>query len=286
MELTQLKYFLEAANTENMSQAARNLHITQPSLSKAISRLEEELGTRLFLREGRQIHLSDEGKAFLEEVRPAVSKLQAAARRFSGSGSGQKTNLTVGIWGNSDALTGCLQAFLRERSDVSITVKSHIENIVRLDIRDYDLLLYASDSEYFRKYKGTEILREEYLLAVPLSMAAVGAASVSLQELSALPLIASESSDELERLLLGAELPMNRVAVADDPVVWKNLVSAGVGVCLVAQSESGIFRNAGIVMKRISGVDLYRSLSICFKREKLLSDTGREFMRFVCDYFR
>ena len=61
MELTQLKYFLEAAKTENLSKAARDLHISQPSLSKAIQKLEEELGTPLFQRSGRHLRLNQNG---------------------------------------------------------------------------------------------------------------------------------------------------------------------------------------------------------------------------------
>lgn len=59
MELLQLFYFRETAKTENMTEAAGILHITQPSLSKAIARLEEELGVPLFDRSRHRLrHLA------------------------------------------------------------------------------------------------------------------------------------------------------------------------------------------------------------------------------------
>lgn len=61
MELRVLRYFLEIAREENMTKAAARLHISQPSLSKEIKKLEEELGHTLFVRTNKSMHLTDEG---------------------------------------------------------------------------------------------------------------------------------------------------------------------------------------------------------------------------------
>ena len=64
MELSQLKYFEIVAKHEHITRAAEELHIAQPSLSKAISRLEAELGVELFDRQGRNIKLNSFGRVF------------------------------------------------------------------------------------------------------------------------------------------------------------------------------------------------------------------------------
>lgn len=69
MEMFELRYFLAVAEVENVNQAARNIHVSAGSLSKAISRLEDELQIQLFFRVGRGIQLSPEGK--LLKVRAA-----------------------------------------------------------------------------------------------------------------------------------------------------------------------------------------------------------------------
>ncbi len=61
MEIRILRYFLEIAREENMSRAAENLHISQPSLSKEMKKLEEELGKKLFRRGSACMKLTDEG---------------------------------------------------------------------------------------------------------------------------------------------------------------------------------------------------------------------------------
>ena len=61
MEMRLLRYFLEAANESSITRAAQNLHITQPSLSRQLAQLEEELGRKLYTRESYGIRLTEEG---------------------------------------------------------------------------------------------------------------------------------------------------------------------------------------------------------------------------------
>ena len=68
MEWNQLQKFMVAAKEENFSRAAELLNMTQPSLSQAIKRLEEELGFQLFLRNGKKISLNESGRIFLQAV--------------------------------------------------------------------------------------------------------------------------------------------------------------------------------------------------------------------------
>ena len=62
MELKQLRYFLVISECENMSEAAEKLHISQPALSLAVKKLEEELEVSLFKRTKNSIALNDNGK--------------------------------------------------------------------------------------------------------------------------------------------------------------------------------------------------------------------------------
>ena len=64
MELRVLRYFLEIAREENMTKAAARLHISQPSLSKEIKKLEEELGHTLFVRTNKSMHLTHKGGGY------------------------------------------------------------------------------------------------------------------------------------------------------------------------------------------------------------------------------
>lgn len=82
MKLSQLRYFLETARLENITQAAKALHISQPSLTIAIRELEEELGIHLFQRIRQRIYLTSEGNYFYNELLPVIENLDLLTKRM------------------------------------------------------------------------------------------------------------------------------------------------------------------------------------------------------------
>src|SRR5713226_9376686 len=87
MELRHLRYFVAVAEAGNLTVAAQQmLHTSQPSLSRQIRDLEDEVGAQLLTRRARGIELTPAGRAFLEHARSALSQVEAAteaARRFA-----------------------------------------------------------------------------------------------------------------------------------------------------------------------------------------------------------
>lgn len=82
MTLTQLKYAITVANASSMNEAARNLFISQPSLSTAIKDLEEEIGVELFRRTNRGISLTPEGEEFIGYARQVVEQYQLIESKY------------------------------------------------------------------------------------------------------------------------------------------------------------------------------------------------------------
>ena len=76
MELYQLKYFLYASKYENISKAAQELRVAQPSVSKAILALEKEMQVELFERKGKKIQLTYAGRMLREQISPVLWKLE------------------------------------------------------------------------------------------------------------------------------------------------------------------------------------------------------------------
>jgi DNA-binding transcriptional LysR family regulator len=75
---TSCRYFCAMADSGGFSRAARLTHVSQPSLSQQIHKLEEELGAQLFDRIGRTVRLTELGRAFLPRARALLSDLEAA----------------------------------------------------------------------------------------------------------------------------------------------------------------------------------------------------------------
>ena len=82
MTLTQLRYAITIANANSMNEAARNLFISQPSLSSAIKELEEEIGVELFRRSNRGISVTPEGEEFLGYARQVVEQYELMESKY------------------------------------------------------------------------------------------------------------------------------------------------------------------------------------------------------------
>ena len=82
MEIKNLRYFLAVAREENMSHAAELLHVTQPTLSKALKALEEELGKKLFTRHSFSIKLTDEGMLLRNRAENLVAMADKIEQEF------------------------------------------------------------------------------------------------------------------------------------------------------------------------------------------------------------
>ena len=82
MEIKNLRYFIAVAREENMSRAAQTLHVTQPTLSKALKALEGELGKKLFTRHSFSIKLTDEGMLLLNRAEDLVAMADKIEQEF------------------------------------------------------------------------------------------------------------------------------------------------------------------------------------------------------------
>lgn len=81
LELRQIIYFIEVAKREHVTKAAEILHVAQSAISRQISLLEAELGTPLFVREGRNVKLTNMGKVFLEHAERVIIELEKAKEK-------------------------------------------------------------------------------------------------------------------------------------------------------------------------------------------------------------
>jgi DNA-binding transcriptional LysR family regulator len=83
MEIRVLRYFVESAREGSMTQAAQKLHVTQPTLSKQIKELEEELGQKLFVRGNYNIYLTTEGEILYKRALDILEMVDLTASEFA-----------------------------------------------------------------------------------------------------------------------------------------------------------------------------------------------------------
>jgi Transcriptional regulator len=143
MELRHLRYFVAVAEELNFTRAAEKLRLAQPSLTRQIHNLEEELGVRLLDRSRNQVSLTEEGKSFLVDARRLVTlSLESvkAVQRFSRGESGQ-LNLGYLFKFNFDLLPATLTTFYQTCPEIAVNLfdMSPAEQLRALEARKIDL---------------------------------------------------------------------------------------------------------------------------------------------------
>jgi LysR family transcriptional regulator, benzoate and cis,cis-muconate-responsive activator of ben and cat genes len=147
-ELRHLRYFVAVAEELNFSRAAERLHMAQPPLSVAIRQLEQELGTDLFVRTGREVRLTDGGAALLDGARRTLAAAEAAVTAARRAGAGEVGSLRIGYnWSaRFDTLPALGQALKCTYPDVELLAEEMRPNRMPAALRagtiDVALALY------------------------------------------------------------------------------------------------------------------------------------------------
>ena len=96
MELKPLKSFITVATLKNFSAAARELHTVQPAISRHIAALEEELGTQLFIRNTREVHITSAGLQLLKDAKFLIKQAEETKHRARQAAKGEMGSLKIG----------------------------------------------------------------------------------------------------------------------------------------------------------------------------------------------
>ncbi len=191
MELSQIRYFVTAAETMHFALAAEKLGVTQPSLSRGIQNLERELGVSLFIRKNkRNLFLSESGKAFLSRARAALAQLELASRDAREIACGGAGHLVIGALA-STLETAAFQKTLSEMQAEYPKIKLEIiesnsdalaESVLK---REVNVALSRFNS---RIWNEEDIVRQrlfddEVVVALPLHHRLAKACAVDLKDL-------------------------------------------------------------------------------------------------------
>lgn len=111
MDIKVLRYFLALAKEESVTGAAKYLHLTQPTLSRQLSELEDELGTALFIRGSRRITLTDEGMRLRKRAEEILELVRKTEAEFQAPPEGVSGDIYIG--GGETHVIGCLAEVIK-----------------------------------------------------------------------------------------------------------------------------------------------------------------------------
>ena len=251
MELLQLKYFCDAAVSENFSETARKFFVPPSGISQSIGRLERELGCALFVHSGNKIRLNEQGRIFYRSASAALMLLAEGAEAI------RERESAVG--GELDIVCACSRSTVARAIERFTALYPEVNLLLRNEPptkEDCDILI-AEDCPF--PYRKRELILDERIcLAMPAGHPLAACASISVAALAGERFISMPEKSSLYEITAkactAAGFVPNIAIRLDDPFYIRKYVELGLGVAFVPEiSWAGLFSD-GVVLRPLIGL--------------------------------
>ncbi|MGH9101939.1 MAG: LysR family transcriptional regulator [Acidimicrobiales bacterium] len=290
MDLLQLRYFQAVARRQHVSRAAEELHVAQPSLSRAVGRLEAELGVPLFDRHGRRVRLNRFGVAFLGRVDAALAQLDQARAELDDAAGLEHGSVAVAAE-TLRPLTGLLASFLAAHPGVSFRLyqSSDPTMAAQLQAGEVDLCV-ASQPLEGASLEVTEVASEEVLVAVPPKHPLARGKRIRVAELAGQPFVTTRPGHWqralTDQLFAEAGLEATIACEGDEPAAIRPLISAGLGVGLLPAVARRTTPHPPVAWLRLDAPSPRRTVRLVWRDDAYLSTAARRFRDGAIEHLR
>lgn len=242
MELQEIRYFLALSQTLNFTKAAETCHVSQPALTRAIQKMEDELGGLLFSRERNNTHLTELGRLIephLAEVLARTGEVKQTALRFLKL---EQASFNLGVMCTIAPVqfVSFLGRFRADNPGVEVTLLEHVPDRLcdLLVSGDLDVALMARPNGFPAPLRATELYSERFVVACAAGHRMANKSEVTMAELdgeSYFSRINCEFYDVLADLCKdqGAKLVKSYNSEREDWIL--NMVAAGFGICFLPE---------------------------------------------------
>lgn len=186
MELRQIRYFVAVARTLNFSEAAKELYITQGTLSQQIRQLEDELGSTLFNRTSHSVSLTEAGQAMLPLARQAILTSDECFQRISDLKKGVSGTLNIGLTTSfMGIMTNAMQRYQKEYPAVklNITYTTATELLQMLQEHELDFFVAFRSAVLYEELETDPIIETELSAIMSADHPLAGRGMLTLKEL-------------------------------------------------------------------------------------------------------
>jgi DNA-binding transcriptional LysR family regulator len=262
MELRHLRYFQAVAELGSMTAAARRLYVSQSAISEQIRDLENELGTALLDRSGRQVHMTPQGQVFLEEARRTLDAAQRAIDLTRKAAHGEVGTLAIGffLWGTVGFFPRLIREFRRLRPGIRLSLmEMHAtQQIGALEAGTIDLALTRPLQPPLDKIFRSELLFRDPAVVVMRPDHKLARRAVKVRDLAEERLVLAErrsNTEFFDNIVAMCAAEGFSPQIANTSGTWSGvltLVEAGEGIALV---PSGVrtLRIRGLVFRPFDG---------------------------------
>ena len=294
MLLSQLKYFKTVASYEHISHAAEELHIAQPALSVTIGKIEKELNTSLFNRNGRNIELNEDGKRLLMYVDFLFDQLQEMETSLAKIRNTWENECIFAV-NNSTFLSGWLQQFILKNPTIRLQQKmmSEEQMVAALLEESIDIALGEFKENFHEEIECKELIDDEYIITIPLKHTLASKEKIYFEDICREDIIALSSNAivrVVDRVFERMGCQPNIVFEGNQRTMAK-MVRSNKGLLfdsrqmvymnyLRSKEEKGDRQKNGyhIMIQPIIDVDCNYKLSLCYKKGRKLPLAAQKFI--------
>jgi len=281
MELLQLRYFCDAAETENFSRTAQKHQVPPSDVSQSIKRLETELSVKLFDRTANRIVLNARGKAFYQKVKQALLLLEdAGAEATDHEDSGE---LRLSIRTNRRIVMQTVRNFRQLHPDVDVLTTHQLHS----DPGDFHLMI-GDETLAESGFRRRKLLSEDVYLAMSRSNPISAGEGMDAGALSAGPFISLGPGNRLHDITLEACRKWGfepHIAIqSEDPFYIRKCVELNLGVAVIpAVSWKGQISDS-ICLRKIDGFQ--RNTYVYWDEKKYVPACAKMFLEMLEQAFR
>ena len=240
MNTKQLEYFLELAQVLNYRRASERLGITQPTLSKAMEHLENDLGFPLFARSGRSISLTPQGKTFVPYAQEGLNRIEQGIRAAM-----QRETLRLGciIAIANSVLPEFVRLYQKRNPGALVQIHSAVSNDLQdmLENDQLDLIL-CSPSPRYSDISYFPLFEQPLVVCMHPSHPLAGRTVLYPEDLLQQTFVIHTRNGYFYRLYASIfhdfNCPLKIAAEADEDGALLSLVRNNIGICIVAQTPA------------------------------------------------
>jgi len=243
MELQQLRLFLAAAEAESFTRGAERAFVSQPALSTSISKLEAEMGVKLFTRNKRNVVLTPAGRTLVKRARVIVGECSRAKDELKRHNIQSLLRLGVVNTLPITLVARLIEQYRRDNPGITISVidasNTDLEQLAQEDRIDMALTLLQDKTSGQRRFiHARELFRESYRLAVTADHHLSQSPVVSFDDLENEPFVIRSHCEHrkiIQGILKSREIRLNIAYVTNQDDRAMALVRSGIGVAIVPE---------------------------------------------------
>ncbi|MGL5515112.1 MAG: LysR family transcriptional regulator [Sporomusa sp.] len=291
MGLLQLEYFKALAENEHLTQTAKELMVSAPSLSATIARLEEELGCKLFDRDGRKIKLNECGERYLKYTNEILALMENAKKEVLDMSSKNSNHLSIGIsspivW--LDAIRAFIMAYPAITVSHTLLKRDRFKNFSYCS--KFDFIITAttdmSGDEWDHK---TLIADDKPVIAAHPSHPLASKSAIHLNETKDEKYIAVSIDFSMRKFFEDSCKTSGftpKVSLECDYILRAEMLKAEYGIVFTTESGARANMLPGARYIRIIDPPIRRPQGIFYNKRNYLSKSARTFLDFMVDYHK